>query len=79
MESSVGNFRINLLPAFSSMAFNGRTRQMTLMLHSAGGSAVAAIFKLDFSRFPQIFGQLLSKINPSSLLVGYNMADRQQP
>lgn len=36
-ESSVGNFKINLLPAFSSEEFNGRTLHITLMLHSSGG------------------------------------------
>src|SRR6218665_1227819 len=38
-ESSVGNLRINLLPAFSSESFKGRTLHTTLMLHSS-----AAIF-----------------------------------
>ena len=34
-DSSVGNFIMNLLPAFSSMAFRGRTRHTTLILHSS--------------------------------------------
>lgn len=35
VDSSVGNFSINLLPAFSSVAFNGLTRHTTLILHSS--------------------------------------------
>jgi hypothetical protein len=37
IESSVGNFKMNLLPAFSSYEFNGRTLHVTLILHSSGG------------------------------------------
>ena len=37
MESSVGNFTTNLLPAFSSEEFSGRIRQTTLMPHSSAG------------------------------------------
>lgn len=33
-DSSVGNFRTNLLPALSSDSLSGRTRHITLMLHS---------------------------------------------
>lgn len=44
MESSVGNFKINLLPAFSSLEFNGRIRATTLILQasSAVGAGVAS-------------------------------------
>jgi len=40
-ESSVGNLSTNLLPALSSLSFSGRTRHITLMLHSAGPSPIA--------------------------------------
>lgn len=39
----VGNFTMNLDPAFSSESFSGRKRQTTLMLSSAAISLSAAI------------------------------------
>jgi len=40
-DSSVGNLSTNLLPALSSLSFRGRTRHITLILHSAGPSPIA--------------------------------------
>ena len=56
IESSVGNFIINLLPAFSSEAFSGLTRHTTLILHSSasgGAAGSSAISKGCFFRLPK--------------------------
>jgi len=46
IESSVGNLSTNLLPAFSSDSLSGRTRHITLILHSSAPAILSPVPRL---------------------------------
>ena len=59
MDSSVGNFKMNLLPAFSSEGFRGLTLQITLMLHSSAAILLNLKWRMGVSLVSQRISQLL--------------------